>query len=86
MELTTDSIMTIMTDTLVFTIVSSLLGVLFGILLLLLAWIGSRVHTRLDEISKSLGAIEKDLRNDLISLDRRVTRTESHLSIVKQES
>lgn len=85
MELTTDSIMTIMTDTLVFTIVSSLLGVLFGVLLLLLAWIGNRVHTRLDEISKSLGAIERDLRNDLISLDRRVTRTESHLSIVKQE-
>lgn len=85
MELTTDSIMSIMTDTLVFTIVSSLLGVLFGILLLLLAWIGSRVHTRLDEISKSLGAIERDLRNDLISLDRRVTRTESHLSIVKND-
>lgn len=85
MELTTDSIMNIMTDTLVFTIVSSLLGVLFGILLLLLAWIGSRVHTRLDEISKSLGAIERDLRNDLISLDRRVTRTESHLSIVRHE-
>lgn len=85
MELTTGNIMNIMTDTLVFTIVSSLLGVLFGILLLLLAWIGSRVHTRLDEISKSLGAIERDLRNDLISLDRRVTRTESHLSIVKTD-
>jgi hypothetical protein len=79
----TDSIMTIMTDTLIFTIVSSLLGVLFGVLLLLLAWIGNRVHTRLDEISKSLGAIERDLRNDLISLDRRVTRTESHLSLDK---
>jgi len=73
--------MHILTDTIVFTIVSSLLGVLFGVLLLLLAWIGNRVHTRLDEISKSLGAIERDLRSDLIMLDRRISRVESHIEI-----
>ena len=61
-------------------LVSTLLTTISGLLVLLLGvfgWIGSRVHGRLDEIAHSLGSIEKDLRNDLSSLDRRLARMET---------
>lgn len=66
----------------------ALLAGVFGVLIAVLGWIGSRVHSRLDnlyeilddklgEMSKKLGGIERDLRNDLSGLDRRVTRIEA---------
>lgn len=61
-------------------VLSHLLTTISGLLVLLLAvfgWIGNRVHSRLDEIAQSLGAIEKDLRDDLSQLDRRVSRMET---------
>ena len=62
-------------------------GTMFFLLTGLLAWIGGRVHKRLDEltimldaklgsVSASLSGIEKDLRNELTGLDRRVSRIE----------
>ena len=66
-------------------------GAMFLLLTGLLAWIGGRVHTRLDEltvmldtklgaVSASLSGIEKDLRNELTGLDRRVSRIEGRES------
>ncbi|CAB4132095.1 hypothetical protein UFOVP138_42 [uncultured Caudovirales phage] len=71
-------------------IISLLTASIGGILIVLigvLGWIGSRVHTRLDRLSSmldtkfdtmnsTLSGIEHDLRNELVSLDRRVTRVE----------
>lgn len=62
----------------------------FGVLITVLGWIGARVHSKLDELTKTidskltavdnkLGGIERDLRQDLAQLDRRVTRVESHI-------
>jgi len=62
-------------------------GALFALLVAVLAWIGQRVHKRLDDltvmldskltsVSFSLAGIEKDLRGELSSLDRRVSRIE----------
>lgn len=59
-----------------------------AVLIAVLGWIGSRVHSKLDQLSdrmearlsdlnKTLGAIEKDLRGELTRLDRRVTRVEA---------
>ena len=53
------------------------IGGLIGLLTLVIGWIGSRIHTRLDDISKSLSSIEKDLRKDLSSLDRRLIAIET---------
>ena len=58
-------------------------GGLFLILVALLAWIGNRVHNRLDDltrmldekltgVSDTLSGIERDLRQELSHLDRRV--------------
>lgn len=60
-------------------VIRVLLGVsggLIGILTVVIGWIGTRIHARLDAISKSLTAIERDLRGDLSSLDRRVVKLE----------
>lgn len=58
-------------------------GAVFTLLVLILAWVGARLHTRLDgltlmldtklsTLNTSLGNIERDLRDDLATLDRRV--------------
>lgn len=54
----------------------TVMGFLVSILLGVLAWIGNRMHNRLDEISKSLGSIDKDLRESINHVDRRVARLE----------
>lgn len=61
-----------------------MLGALLGLLVMVLTWIGTRIHSRLDEISTSLLGIEKDLRNDLVHLDRRLSRIEGVNSIKKE--
>jgi sensor domain CHASE-containing protein len=69
----------------------ALVGVLFFLLISVLAWIGNRVHSRLDNLTATvddkferihtvLSAIEKDMRNDLTDLDRRVSTIETRCS------
>lgn len=71
----------------VLNIVLAFCGGVIAILITLLGWIGSRVHSKLDEltatvankfeqINETLGGIERDLRHDLSRLDRRVSRIE----------
>ena len=61
---------------------------LLTVLLTLLAWIGNRIHTKidflterleekLDDVNRTLGSIERDLRNDLIEHDKRITVLET---------
>jgi Tfp pilus assembly protein PilO len=53
-----------------------LVSTLMGVLIVLIGWIGNRIHNKLDEMASALRSIEKDLRNDLSSLDRRVSYLE----------
>lgn len=60
-------------------IIRTLLGISAGLiatLTIVIGWIGARIHSRLDSISRSLTAIERDLRGDLSDLDRRVVKLE----------
>ena len=41
------------------------IGGLLGVLVLLIAWIGVRIHDRLDSISKSLSDIKDELQEDI---------------------
>jgi hypothetical protein len=72
------------------TVLIGLVGVFFFLLVAVLAWIGSRVHSKLDnlyqvlddklgEVNSKLGGIEKDLRNELTGLDRRISKIEGHI-------
>lgn len=69
-------------------ILLAVLSAVFVLLITVLGWIGSRVHSRLDNLyevldtklgamDSKLGGIEHDLRDELTSLDRRITRIES---------
>ena len=64
-------------------------GGLFSMLVLVLGWIGGRLHNRLDELAimldekltnfgGTLSTIEKDLRGELTNLDRRTTILETN--------
>lgn len=61
---------------------------LLTVLLSLLAWIGNRIHikidsltdkieAKLDEVNKTLSGIERDLKEDLIEHDKRITTLEN---------
>lgn len=71
----------------------ALLGIFFTLLVSVLAWIGNRVHTRLDALTSTvdtkfnelhtvLSSIERDLRGDLVDLDRRVSSLEGRCNAV----
>lgn len=57
------------------------IGSLLALIVVILAWVGNRIHSRLDEISKSLSAIDKDLRIEINGLDNRVTSIESRCAL-----
>ena len=71
-------------------------GGLFSILVVILGWIGNRVHTRLDDltimldekltnVTSTLSTIEKDLRSELTKLDRRTTILEVGRSGIRDD-
>lgn len=69
----------VLNETWLLTALLSLVGVLFGFLIALLAWIGNKVYNKLDEMSKSIMNIEKDVHERISHLDRRLVRIEAHL-------
>jgi hypothetical protein len=66
-----------MSDSYLINMILPVISGLMATLILIIGWIGNRIHTRLDEISKTLGTIERDLREDLSDLDRRLTILEA---------
>ena len=60
---------------------SSIVVVLFGILMGLLSWLGTRLYNKLEEMSKSIRSIEGDLHARVTNIDKRVVALESRCSI-----
>lgn len=58
-------------------ILLSTIGTLVGVLVATIAWIGSRIHSRLDAISGTLTKIEKDISKDVNLLSQRLTVIET---------
>lgn len=64
------------------------LPILFGLAAIsasLIGWIGNRINNRLEEIGKTLASIDADLRDQQMSLDRRITRLEAQLLLVPKD-
>jgi membrane protein implicated in regulation of membrane protease activity len=59
----------------------SLVATMFGLLVLVLGWMGSKVYDRLGEMAASMHNIESDLHGKIGALDRRVTRVEARVEI-----
>jgi cell division protein FtsB len=66
-----------MNEATLLTIALSLVAVLFGLLVSILAWIGGRLYNKLDEIVKSLGSVASELHGRINTIDRRVTVIEA---------
>lgn len=69
-----------MTDTMLLTIAASLVATLFGVLVALLGWLGSKVYEKLSEISKNLVDMAGELHERINGIDRRVTVIETRCS------
>jgi len=58
-------------------ILLSLVGALFGVLVALLGWLGSKVYSKISEMADTMHKIEGDLHGKIGVLDRRMTRVET---------
>lgn len=53
-----------------------LVATMFGLLTLVIGWIGNKMYQKLDEMSALMRNIEADLHGQISDLDRRVTKVE----------
>ena len=56
---------------------SAIVTVLFGIIMALLGWLGTRLYNKLEEMSKSIRSIEGDLHERVTNIDKRLVAVES---------
>lgn len=66
-----------MTETQLLTMAASLVATLFGMLVMILGWLGNKIYAKLDEMSGTMRAIEGDLHDRINGLDKRVTVIET---------
>lgn len=66
-----------MTEGQMLSIASSIVATLFGLLVLILGWIGNKLYSKLDEISKRLERMAGELHERINGIDRRLTVVES---------
>ncbi len=66
-----------MTEMQMLTIAAALVATMFGILATVLGWIGSRLHTKVDDMGKTLHSIAEGLHEKFNGLDKRVTVVET---------
>ena len=66
-----------MSDNFIISIATSLVAVFFGLLVAVLSWIGNKIYASLENVSRGLRDMEKELMLKLTDMDRRITRVES---------
>jgi hypothetical protein len=66
-----------MSDTQALTIAASLVASLFGVLVMVLGWIGSRIYSKLEEMGKTMHDLAGDLHERINVLEQRVTVVET---------
>lgn len=71
-----------MNETTVINLLLATLGGLATIVIGLIAWIGSRLHTRLSEISRTLSKISKDVCADIAALNTRIAVIEHKTDVM----
>lgn len=77
-----------MSENFIITIATSLVAVFFGLLVAVLGWIGNKIYTSLENVSRGLRDMEKELMLKLTDMDRRITRIESvhHATVTMTKS
>ena len=67
-----------MSETLILAIASSLVATLFGLLVLIVGWLGNKLYNKLDEMSKNLTLMAGELHDRINTIDRRLLIVETH--------
>lgn len=65
----------------IITTLLSLVAALFGVLIMIIGWMGNKVYSRLGDLSKTMHHIESDVHGRISQLDRRVTVVETKCDI-----
>lgn len=68
-----------MNEDILFSLALSLVGALFGILTIVVGWIGSNVIKRLDILAEKLTAVAGELHDRINNLDTRLVRVETQI-------
>lgn len=63
----------------VITILLSLVGAMFGLLVMIVGWMGSKLYQKLSDMATTMHKIETDLHGKISNIDRRVTRLEANV-------
>lgn len=66
-----------MTSAQILSFYSSIVIVLFGIVMTLLGWLGTRLYSKLEEMSKSIRSIDGDLHERVAVIDKRLVAVEA---------
>ena len=66
-----------MSDNTVISIALSLVGALFGLLTLIVGWLGNKIFNKLDEVSTGINRVSAELHTRINGLDTRLTRVEA---------
>ena len=61
-------------------ILMPIVGGLMSVLIVVIGWMGNKLHERLGEINETLATIDRDLRHELSRLDNRLTVLETKIS------
>lgn len=66
-----------MTEPLLLTIASSLVATLFGLLVLIVGWLGNKLYSKLDEMSRNLITMAGELHGRINDIDKRLVVVEA---------
>lgn len=66
-----------MSESMLLTIAASLVATLFGVLVMIIGWLGNKFYTKLDEISSNLVKMAGELHERINGLDRRLVKVET---------
>ena len=70
-----------MADLNILQLLLQVIGGLIALLVVVIGWIGKRIHERLDAINITLGKIDRDLGEKVTDLNLRLTRVETSCAI-----
>lgn len=70
-----------MNETTLLSLSASLVATLFGLLVAIIGWLGSKIYSKLDELGNTMRRIENDLHERISALDKRVTRVETQFEL-----
>ena len=60
-------------------ILMPVVGMLMSVLIVVIGWMGNKLHERLGEISETLISIERDIRKELGAIESRLSVVESRI-------